>query len=194
MAPFPPGSQQQRRRLVAALLAAVGIVLATPVMADVQDMPSASQVKAAFLFKFPAYVTWPPSAFEQAQAPLVIGVIGDDDVADELSRLVAGRSVDHHAIVMRRIGVADPVLGVHVLFIGGETSEQLARILDATRSHAILTVTEQDDALGAGSVINFMLIDDQVRFDVSLPAAERNKLKISARLLTVAHQVVTVTP
>ena len=37
--------------------------------------------------------------------------------------------------------------------------------------------------------INFRIIDQRVRFDVSLDAADKNNVKLSSRLLTVAHQV-----
>jgi hypothetical protein len=52
-----------------------------------------------------------------------------------------------------------------------------------------LVVTEWDNALREGSVINFVSVDGQVRFEVSLEAAQRRHLRLSARLLSVAHQV-----
>jgi predicted membrane protein len=164
------------------------------VSADIPDGPSEAKVKATFLFKFTSYVEWPAGAFEQAGTPLVIGVVEADEVASELTRLTSGRSVGNHAIQVRRLSGSDTVVGNHILFVGSAASSRLSRILGATRALPVLTVTELDDALAFASVINFVIIDDQVRFDVSLPAAERNSLKISARLLTVAHQVVTVTP
>ena len=55
---------------------------------------------------------------------------------------------------------------------------------------ALLPVTECDLGLQQGSVINFRIIDERVRFDVSLDSAERNNVKLSSRLLTVANRVV----
>ena len=62
-----------------------------------------------------------------------------------------------------------------------------ARLLRA--ANAQLTVTECDGGLRSGSVINFTIVDDRVRFDVSLDAAEKNNVKLSSRLLTVANRV-----
>jgi hypothetical protein len=53
----------------------------------------------------------------------------------------------------------------------------------------VLTVTESDNGLQQGSVINFRLVEDRVRFEVSLPAAEKCGLKLSSRLLSVAYHV-----
>ena len=54
---------------------------------------------------------------------------------------------------------------------------------------AFLTVTECDGGLRYGSVINFRIVDERVRFDVSLDAAEKKNVKLSSRLLTVANRV-----
>jgi hypothetical protein len=52
-----------------------------------------------------------------------------------------------------------------------------------------LTVTESEDTFALGSVINFVIVDDKVRFDVALREAELANLKVSARLLAVARKV-----
>jgi len=176
------------------LVACVLLCSAGLASADNVTATSESKVKAAFLFKFTSYVNWPPSAFELQDSPLVIGVVEADDVASELSRLVAGRTVNSRVIVVRYLAAGDSVAGCHVLFVGSGAGNRLGKILTSAKSQAVLTVTELDDALTFGSVINFVLIDDQVRFDVSLLAAERSNLKISSRLLTVAHQVISATP
>jgi hypothetical protein len=164
------------------------------IRADVPDGASESKIKATFLFKFTSYVEWPASAFDQPDAPLVISVFEDDEIASELTRLTAGRVVNNHAVQVRRLSEGDSVAGCHVLFVGSTVGNRLVRILNDARSKPVLTVTELDDALTFNSIINFVLVDDQVRFDVSLPAAGRSNLKISSRLLAVAHQVVGAAP
>ena len=58
----------------------------------------------------------------------------------------------------------------------------------------MLIVTESDDALQHGSIINFVIVDGQVRFEVSLDAARRRNIHLSSRLLSVAHTVVGALP
>jgi hypothetical protein len=50
-------------------------------------------------------------------------------------------------------------------------------------------ITESDDGLDQGSVINLVVVDGRVRFEVALDAAERAGLKLSSRMLAVAHLV-----
>ena len=57
------------------------------------------------------------------------------------------------------------------------------------RQTPVLTVTETGRNLRQDSVINFRVVDERVRFEVSLDAAEKNNLKLSSRLLAVAYKV-----
>ena len=88
------------------------------------------------------------------------------------------------------------VNAVPVLFVAGSDNARSARILraalasSAATSSALLPVTECELGLQYGSVINLRIIEDRVRFDVSLDSAERNNVKLSSRLLTVANRVV----
>jgi hypothetical protein len=82
---------------LAALAAFAGSAL--PVAAQRSDATEAS-VKAAFIFKFAGYVEWAPNAFATAAEPLLIGVTGADDVASELERIVPGRNVAGHPVVV----------------------------------------------------------------------------------------------
>ncbi len=170
-----------------------GLARATTEAATAGQLSERS-VKAAFLYKFLGYTEFPSTAFANAAAPLVIGVLGADEVALELGRIVAGRSVNNRAIVIRALREGEAGSGVHLLFVGGADSARVQRAVRAAPAGPLLLVSEADNALQLGSVINFRIIDDRVRFDVSLEAADRNNVKLSSRLLTVAHQVLKGPP
>jgi uncharacterized protein DUF4154 len=149
---------------------------------------SEPSVKAAFLYKFAAYVDWPASAFASPEAPFVIAVMGADDVAAELERIVPGRTIHGHPALVRRLTAGDPVAGSHLLFIGrsvGNPSVALRAV-----QHGTLAVTDTEQGLAMGSAVNFLVADEHVGFEVSLEAAERSGVKISSRMLNVARQVV----
>jgi len=150
---------------------------------------SEASVKAAFLYKFPAYVEWPPNAFPSAAAPFVFGVVGQEEVAAELDRLVAGRQWSGHPMSVKRIE-GDNVRGVHVLFVGRGAGDRVANVVRAAQLPGVLVVTENDKGFAAGSAINFVMQDDRVGFEVSPESAERNGLRISSRMLAVARRVV----
>jgi hypothetical protein len=146
------------------------------------------RVKAAFLYKFLGYAEFPSGAFLDPASPVVIGVFGADDLASELARIASGRTVNGRPIVVRVLRESELAMSVHLLFIGGLDAGRVGRAVRSAGS-ALLVVTECDGGLQHGSAINFRIVDERVRFDVALDAAERNGIKLSSRLLTVANRV-----
>ncbi|MFB9240074.1 YfiR family protein [Massilia antarctica] len=188
-APLPP-----RRLLLRAM--AVGVLAALPGLSGAQaSLPAGGgaslerSIKAAFLYKFLGYAEFPAAAFADAAAPLVIGVAGADELAAELARIVAGRMVQGRQVVVRTLREQEAPAGVHLLFVGGDDPVRLRHALRALGAGPALVVTESQQGLQQGSVINFTIVDERVRFDVSLEAADRNSVKLSSRLLTVAYHV-----
>ena len=172
------------------LLAGIGAPLVAPgaAVAAVATAPLLERrVKAAFLYKFLGYAEFPPHSFADATAPVTIGVVGADDMAAELGRIASGRVVAGRTIAVRTLREQDLAQPLHLLFVAGFEPARAARQLRA--SQALLTVTECEGGLQFGSVINFTIVDERVRFDVSLDAADKNNVKLSSRLLTVANRV-----
>ena len=168
---------------------AVGVAGSRPAQADAQA--DEYRVKAAFLYKFGSYIEWPSGSFARADSPVAIGVMGADALADELVQIVAGRNVNGRPVRVRKLRPGDPIAGLHVLFVGRADSGRLPEILAAAKGQALLTVTESEGGLELGSMINFVVVEDKVRFDVAPPPSESGNLRISARLLGVARKVVS---
>ena len=151
--------------------------------------PSATSVKAAFLYRFLDFVEWPERALASAQAPIVIGVLGADALAQELEEVVAGRRVASRPVEVRRVDVAHALDGVNVLYVGEHAAAALPGLAAAAARASVLLVSDFEHALDEGSVINLLVVDDRVRFEVSLEAAARSGLRLSSRLLGVAYRV-----
>lgn len=190
----PARGKPNRARVLLAIVAS-SFLLAFFCMATVGAQPGSDEaslernVKAAFLYKFLGYVDYPENAAPGQGEPLVIGVVGADDVAEELRRITAGRSMNGRAVVVRTLHHGEAPGKVHMLFIGDEDAAEIEKALAAVRQMPVLTVTETERNPRQDSVINFRVIDERVRFEVSLDAAEKSNLKLSSRLLAVAYKV-----
>jgi hypothetical protein len=147
------------------------------------------QVKAAFLYKLGNFVEWPEGAFADPDGSFTIGVMGADTFADVLTETVAGQTVKGRRVVVRKLRQEDTADDLHVLFIGQSLRNQLAGILPKVRRRALLIVTESDNALAFGSMINFVIVEGKVRFDIAPQTARQDGLIIGSRLLSVAHEV-----
>lgn len=182
----------ERRRVASALMLMwMTAVLPAPVVRAGEHVePPYGRIKAALLYKFLGYVEWPPSAFATSRAPLVIAVLGDDDVTQALRALLPQHATyGERPVVLRTANLSDGFDGVHLLYVGPSENARIGACAQLAQQHAMLLVTDAQNALNDGSMINFVRVDDRLRFEVALEAANRARLRISARLLEVAYRV-----
>lgn len=147
------------------------------------------QIKAAYLFKFANYIEWPAQSFESPASPIIIGVIGADQLAAELDRTAKDKLVGKRPVIIKRLTVSDKATKMHILFMGSDAGSRLEKWFDSISQQPLLTVTDASNDLAHMSAIKFVLDNNRLRFDVSVPAAERNRIKIAAPLLTVARKI-----
>jgi hypothetical protein len=170
--------RQLRQAIQQTLAGLLMLVAAAGAAAQLAAPVSEASVKAAYLYKFTAFVEWPPSAFAGPTSPVIIGVSGADAVYAELAQVLAGRTVEGRPL--------------HVLYMGRPMTTERMGWLQALQGRPVLIVTDGPSALGFGSALNFLTVDGRVRFEASLAGAERSGLRLSARLLAVAERVVSV--
>jgi uncharacterized protein DUF4154 len=145
------------------------------------------RLKAAVLYNLAKFVEWPDDAFADPAAPLVVCVLGVDPFGAALDETLRGHSVGRHAAVAKRIGEVTP--GCHVLFVANSEAKRLSVILERLRTTSVLVVGEATGFIDRGGMIGLSTDDDRVRFDVNLPAADRARIKISARIMALASAV-----
>jgi hypothetical protein len=147
-------------------------------------------VKAAYLSKLHHYVEWPARAAPAAGGRTVIGIVGADEVANSLAQLAAVRDPVKGTLAVRRLRNGDPLDGIHILYLGDGYVARAGAMIEQAAARSVLVVTESDDALARGSVINFRLLDERVRFDISLESADKAGLRVSSQLLSLAASVI----
>jgi len=147
---------------------------------------SVDAVKAAYLFRFAQYVGWPEGPTD---APFVFAISGNEDVAVHLEHLLAGMSVNGRRATVRRVTQIHELDGVQVLFIGAKVFARTRALRANAIQRPILIVTEDENGLDGGAVINFIEMNRNLRFEISLNAADRSGLKIDTALLSVAARV-----
>ena len=147
------------------------------------------QVKAAFLYNFTKFVEWPPARFADKSSPIVIGLLGPNQIGDELVNIVAGRKANGRNLVVKEITSLAETGPVQVVFIGAGEDLALHELLPVLHAAGILTVGESPQFTAAGGMITFVLEADKVRFEINRDASEQAGLKISAQLLKLATAV-----
>lgn len=148
-----------------------------------QSQPQAlaePQLKAQVLFKVLRFIEWPPRSLAEGQALQLCLLDEGTPLAQEL-RGLEGRNMDNHVLLVR--SVRDRQMGgCHIVLIGEGQGQVVA-------PPATLLVSESPGMLERGAMLNLQVEDGRVVFDVSLDAARRAGLDISAKLLRLARFV-----
>jgi hypothetical protein len=147
------------------------------------------QFKAVFLFNFAQFVKWPETAFTSADAPIVIGIVGDDPFGQVLDETLRDEVVHNRKFIVKRFAASDELRGSNILFISSSEKDRIPAILAGLRGTPVLTVSEVDEFCQNGGIINFYLQDNKVKFEVNPDAAERGGLKFSSKMLNLARIV-----
>ncbi|HUE23932.1 MAG TPA: YfiR family protein [Bryobacteraceae bacterium] len=146
-------------------------------------------VKAAFLYNFARFVEWPSTTFRSPQDPFAICILGADPFGGTLKETVAGKQIEGRDFRILHISEAAQANACQILFIGSSERKRIAATIAALPAAGVLTVGEMDGFAAAGGIVNFTLNEGHVRFQVNPHAAERAKLQISSRMLSLAQIV-----
>lgn len=155
-----------------------------------QSTPSREyQIKAVFLFNFAQFVEWPARAFTEAQAPLVIGVLGQDPFGSYLEEIVRGEKINGHPLVVQRYREAAEAKSCHILFINLTKPNDLKQTLASLKSQSTLMVGDAPNFIQQGGMIRFFTENSKTRIQVNLEPVKNAELAISSKLLRLADIV-----
>ncbi|MBI3000187.1 MAG: YfiR family protein [Deltaproteobacteria bacterium] len=147
------------------------------------------QIKAAFLYNFAKFVDWPSTAFRAGQNSLVICVVGEDPFGAALDEPIIGQSIGGRNLVVRRLKQIHRDETCHLAFISRSEKDKLGQLLSVIKGSPFLTVGDDGNFIDQGGMINLVVEDRKVRFEVNLEAVDRAGLKISPELLRLAKSV-----
>ena len=151
--------------------------------------PTEYQVKAAYLFNFLKFVEWPDDAPDDPHGKWIFGFLGDTPIAAELTSLAAGKNVLGRELQIKKLQPTDNLRACNVLFIGASEKKRLPAILASLRGSSVLTVADMDDFVASGGMVQFVMEDARVRVAIDVGATNRARLKVSSKLLLLAHVV-----
>jgi len=201
---------QRMRYKIHILLVLLTALFAIPIaaLADEQSAQSKEyQIKAAFLYNFIKFVDWPKEKMADSNEPITIGVIGTDPFGHAFEP-IKDKKVKGRKVVIRRFKgfkeqepsdekdkselkrTIESLKKCHLLFICSSEKEKLREIISLVMDDSFLTVGEAKGFLETGGIINFLMEEKKVRFEINVTAAKKSKLKISSKLLRLAKRVV----
>jgi len=155
-----------------------------PALNGIAGQPSTEyRIKAAFLYNFTSFVTWPDDP--AGASDFTLCVLGEDPFGRLLDKLT-GKSVKGKQLIVRRLGNQALLDQCKLVFISATSSDQIGGALALLQELPVLTVSDVRGFTNQGGIIEFRIIANKVRFDINLNAAESAGLHISSKLLSLA--------
>jgi len=170
---------------VAGLAAALALVAILPASRAAAGAADEYSLKAAFLYQFTKYVSWP----SEADGPIAICVLGDDPFGPILDETLAEKTATGQSLVARRIGSIRESTACRIVFVSRSERANLDATLAALADRPILTVADMDGFPQRGGMINLTRDKERIRLEVNPGNAERAGLKIRSELLRLAEIV-----
>lgn len=171
---------------VLAPVVGLALVLVVTTAPSQEAPPSEHQVKAAFLFNFAKFVEWPAATFPETNSPIIFGVMGESPFGKVFEDTVRDKKINNRPVIVKPVPTPQEGKTCHILFINPSEKNRLPEIVEAVRSSSVLTVSETEQFIQSGGIINFMRENNKIRFEISDDAARRAGLKISSKLLSLA--------
>jgi hypothetical protein len=152
-----------------------------------QPKPGEYQVKAVYLYNFGRFIEW-PATVNNEQA-FTICILGQDPFGAALDATLAGETINNRKLFAKRISNSRDSAGCQILFISSSEASRIKEILTSVEKSPSLTVSDMPGFTNNGGMIQFVLRDNKVRFEVNLAAAAKAGLSFSSQLLKVATDV-----
>jgi hypothetical protein len=148
---------------------------------------SETGIKAAFVYNFAKFTGWPEAAFAGGNAPITVGFVGADSLADMFEQNVAGKNANGRDFAVKRFSSAAGTENCQIVFVGD--TGQTAAVIAAAKGKAILTVGDSDGFSDAGGMIRFVKDGAKISFDLNLTSITAAQLKLDAKLRQIARSV-----
>jgi hypothetical protein len=148
-------------------------------------------LKAVFLFNFAQFTEWPTNTFTTDDAPLVIGVLGNNPFGTALEETVANETVNHRKVVVNYYQHVEEVQNCQILFISQSETRRLDKIVNTLKDKPVLTVSDIENSAYRGVCVRFITEGNKIHLRVNTDSLKTANLTMSSKLLRLAEIVGT---
>jgi len=151
------------------------------------------------LYNFINFVDWPKEKVTDSNNLITIGIIGTDPFGKAFEPLKNKQAKGKKVIIKRFISLKESeksdnqiqaIRKCHLLFVCRSEKQQLRKIINIVKDHSVLLVGDMNDFLESGGIVNFVIENQKVRFEINNNAAKQAKLNIRSKLLRLAKKVI----
>lgn len=132
--------------------------------------------KAMFIYNFTKQIEWPANEMNK---DFVICVVNQDDALNAIKSIAQGKMVNDKAISVVGVKNIDEIPECNILYLpSSEKADQISSAVAKVGSAATLIISDNPGALENGSCINFVEIDDKIKYEINKKAIEDRNMKV----------------
>lgn len=155
--------------------------------AQTQQVDNNYKLYSVFIYKFTQYLNWPD---DYGTGDFVIGILGNSPITIEMQKMSKQKTIGERRIRVKQYPSSVTIRDkCHILFVSKENSNELTQVLKLFEKEPTLVVTEREGLAKTGSMINFVIRNSKVQFELNQKQLDRVKLKVSQNLIKVATLV-----
>jgi hypothetical protein len=147
-----------------------------------QSRETESNLKAAYIYNFTQYINWEAGHDDE---DFIIGELGYSGLDSALGTIARNYLVNNHRIILRHYNKPEDIGYCQILFIPEKCDYPLHTILKRLR-RGVLTIAEKKGYAREGVALNFVLVNDKLKFEANEKAIYNMGLKASSQLLKLA--------
>lgn len=142
-----------------------------------------NNAQALFIYNFLSHVQWPEGT---VGSKYVVGVLGKTATTEYIVKYTKDRKIGQKSIEVVEYKTSEEINNCQLLLISHSKSSEIGAVNQKTKGKGCLIVSEKPGLLNAGSVIDFKVVDDKLRFVISEQNAKEHKLFISSQLMQMS--------
>lgn len=192
--------------IAASILIVISPIFRTSPACAQSSTPHEYRVKAAFIYQFVNFIDGWKFQNENGDRSIFLGVIGDNPFHDAFEPLKDKQIKNRYVTIkyfkgLSELDIVDETMNRHpdieeiqkcdIVFICSSEKQYLTNILNSIRYERILTISETEDFLEKGGILNFCVEKNKIRFETNTAGAHREKLNIRSKLLRLAKRILT---
>lgn len=139
-----------------------------------------AMIRASFLFQFAKQSNW---TVDNNTAKFVVAVYADQQVFNHLSKKYATQPIGKQTLNVLLFNELRDLQDVNILFVDKEHMKDFEKIKQYYQGMNTMIVTEVNQALLLGSMINFIIVNNETRIEIDNNEAIKRKITIGKKLL-----------
>jgi hypothetical protein len=174
-----------RIRALPVLAALVPMLAMAPQQQRDLEKDTTAILQASYLYNIAKLTEWKDPKMRTGN--FVIGIIGGGNLHQELIKKYSTKTVGNQQIQIVKLLGMPTDQRCHMLYVGPSALNLLPEIYKKLSSEPTLIVTEYPDALEDGAVVNFVRVENSLKYELSVPNARKHRLEMGVTLQNLAH-------